>query len=78
MPKPISMVAVAMIAAALLLDACSVAPPPDKQSAAAQKADEHHELRDAINDPINKAKAANDANIQRNKDDNKAIEDAGG
>jgi len=78
MPQPIAAKTLAMITAALLLGACTVAPPPDKQSAAAQKADEHHELRDAINDPINKAKAANDANIQRNQDDNKAIEDAGG
>jgi PBP1b-binding outer membrane lipoprotein LpoB len=69
---------IAAIAIALLLGACTMAPPPDKQSAAAQKADQHTELRDAINAPIDKAKAANDANIQRNKDDNKAIEDAGG
>jgi hypothetical protein len=63
---------------ATLLGACDVAPPPDKQSAAAQKTDEHTELRDAINNPINKAKAANDPNEQHDKDQQKAIDDQGG
>jgi PBP1b-binding outer membrane lipoprotein LpoB len=66
------------IATALLLAACTMAPPPDKQSAAAQKADEHTELRDAINNPINKAKAANDPNLKHDQDQQKAVDDQGG
>ena len=76
--KPISSNAFALIAAALLLGGCSVAPPPDKQSADAQKADEHHELRNAINSPINKAKAANDPNVKHDEDQAKAVDDQGG
>jgi uncharacterized lipoprotein len=78
MSKPSSSNAIAMVAAALLLGACSVAPPPDRQSADAQKADEHHELRDAINSPINKAKAANDPNVKHDEDQAKAVDDQGG
>jgi len=61
-----------------LLVACTMAPPPDKQSAAAQKADQHTELRDAINSPLNKAKAANNPNVQHDQDQDKAIQDQGG
>jgi len=78
MRQPIAPTAITSIAAALLLGACTVAPPPDKQSAAAQKADQHTELRDAINNPINKAKAANDPNVQHDQDQDKAINDQGG
>ena len=67
-----------VFAAGLLLCACNVAPPPDKQSAAAQKADQHSELRKAITTPIDKAKAANDPNLQHDKDQDKGLEDQGG
>jgi hypothetical protein len=69
---------VTLVATALLLGACSVAPPPDRQSADAQKADEHTQLRDAINSPINKAKAANDPNVKHDEDQAKAVDDQGG
>jgi len=78
MSKQSSSNAVSMVAAALLLGACTMAPPPDKQSADAQKADQHTELRDAINSPINKAKAANDPNVKHDEDQAKAIDDQGG
>ena len=57
--------------------ACDVVPPKDQQSKAAQKADEHHELRDAIQKPIDRAKTANDPNAKADEDKRKAIEDAG-
>jgi hypothetical protein len=69
---------ITLFAACLLLCACDMAPPPDKQSAAAQKADQHTELRDAINSPINKAKAANDPNVQHDQDQDQALKDQGG
>jgi len=69
---------IVLFAAAMLLGACTMAPPPDKQSADAQKAASHTELRDAINSPINKAKAANDPNVEHDKDQEKALEDQGG
>jgi hypothetical protein len=69
---------IAVFATGLLLCACDVAPPPDKQSAAAQKADQHTELRDTINTPIDKAKTANDPNVQHDKDQDKGLEDQGG
>jgi hypothetical protein len=78
MAKPALSNALAAVAATLLLGACTMAPPPDKQSADAQKADQHTELRDAINTPINKAKAANDPNLQHDQDQDKALDDQGG
>jgi len=78
MAKPASANALAAVAATFLLGACTMAPPPDKQSADAQKADQHTDLRDAINTPIDKAKAANDPNVQHDEDQAKAIEDQGG
>jgi len=78
MAKPSTSKVVTLVAAALLLGACSVAPPPDKQSADAQKADQHTQLRDAINSPINKAKAANDPNVKHDEDQAKAVDDQGG
>ena len=62
----------------LTLAACDVVPPKDQQSKAAQKADEHHELRDAIQKPIDRAKSANDPNVKAAEDQRKAIENAGG
>ena len=78
MRHPTILLTTSLFAAGFLLAACDVAPPPDKQSAAAQKADQHTELRDAINTPIDKAKAANDPNVEHDKDQEKAIEDQGG
>ena len=78
MIKPAVSNAVVLVAAALLLGGCDVAPPPDKQSEAAQKADQHTELRDAIKTPIDKAKAANDPNVKHDQDQDNAIEDQGG
>ena len=62
----------------LFASACTVAPPPDQQSEAAQKAAKHTELNDAIQKPIDRAKAANDPNVQHDKDQEKALEDQGG
>ena len=62
----------------LALSSCDLAPPLDQQSAAAQKAAEHHQLRDAIQKPIDRTKAANDPNVEADKAKEKAIEDAGG
>lgn len=67
-----------IILACLALSSCDIAPPRDQQSEAAQKAMENHELRDAIQQPIDKAESANDPNIQHDKDQAQAIEDAGG
>jgi hypothetical protein len=78
MSKPASANAWSIAAATLLLGACTVAPPPEQQSAAAQKADEHTQLRDAINTPIDKAKAANDPNVQHDQEQAKALDDQGG
>ena len=68
----------ALALAALLLAACDLQGPIDKQSAEAQKAQEHNQLRDAINQPIDKAKDANAPNEQADKDREQAIKDAGG
>ena len=69
---------IGLFAAGLLLCASDMAPPPEKQSAAAQKAAQHTELRDAINTPIDKAKTANDPNLEHDKDQDKALDDQGG
>lgn len=61
----------------LALSSCDLAPPPEQQSKAAQKAAEHTELRDAIQQPIDRAKTANDPNLKADEDRQKAIEDAG-
>jgi hypothetical protein len=67
-----------IILACLALCSCDLAPPPERQSEAAQKAMEHHELRDAIQKPIDRAKDANAPNEQHDQDQAKAIDDAGG
>ena len=74
---PVITLAVLAVAAALLA-ACDLQGPIDKQSAEAQKAQEHNQLRDAINQPIDKAKDANAPNEQADKDREQAIKDAGG
>jgi hypothetical protein len=62
----------------LALSSCDLAGPLDQQSEAAQKAAQHRQLRDAIQKPIDRAKAANDPNLEADKAKEKAIEDAGG
>ena len=62
----------------LALGACDLAPPPDQQSDAAKKAAEHTELRDAIQQPIDRAKDANDPNIKADADREQALKDEGG
>ncbi len=58
--------------------ACDLAPPVERQTEAARKANEHTELRDAIQQPIDRAKAANDPNVKADADKEQAIKDAGG
>jgi len=67
-----------ILLACLALGACDIAPPPERQSEAARKAAEHTELRDAIQQPIDRAKTANDPNVQADQAREKALEDAGG
>ncbi len=69
---------VALALAVSLLSACDLQGPIDQQSAEAQKAQEHNQLRDAINQPLDKAKDANAPNEQADKDREQAIKDAGG
>ena len=68
----------ALALAASLLAGCDLQGPIDQQSAEAQKAREHNQLRDAINQPIEKAKNAGAPIEQADKDRAKALEDAGG
>jgi hypothetical protein len=65
------------IALILALAACAE-PPPEHQSAEAKKAREHHELNDAIQTPIDKAKGVDAVQEQQAEDQKKAIEDQGG
>ena len=68
---------IAMIALPAVLAACAE-PPPEHQSAEAKKAREHHELRDSIQTPIDKAKGVDAVQQQQSEDQKKAIEDQGG
>ena len=72
----INLAAIAL--ATSLLVACDLQGPIDQQSEEAQKAREHNQLRDAINQPINKAENANAPVEQADKDREQAIKDAGG
>jgi hypothetical protein len=70
---------------ASLLPGCDLVPPNRENEAqqkvddAAQKKDEQQtELRDTIQTPIDRAKSANDPNVQHDQDQAKAIEDQGG
>ncbi|MCX7043790.1 MAG: hypothetical protein NT117_14320 [Gammaproteobacteria bacterium] len=69
--------AVLALSASLLI-ACDLQGPIDQQSAEAQKAQEHNQLRDAINQPIEKAKDAGAPIEQADKDREKALEESGG
>jgi hypothetical protein len=66
-----------LTAVILTLAACAE-PPPEHQSAEAKKAREHHELRDSIQTPIDKAKGVDAVQQQQSEDQKKAIEDQGG
>ncbi len=68
----------ALALAASLLAGCDMQGPIDQQSAEAQKAQEHNQLRDAINQPIDKAKNAGAPIEQADKDREKALEESGG
>lgn len=68
----------ALALAASLLAGCDLQGPIDQQSAEAQKAREHNQLRDAINQPIEKARNAGAPIEQANKDRAKALEESGG
>jgi hypothetical protein len=79
---PTRAVLAALAAAALGIAAagCDLVPSPEHQSAAARKAAEHHELRDAIEHKTEREKAehAGDAALDADKAHDKALEDAGG
>ena len=62
----------------LLAAGCDLAGPIEQQSEAAKKAAEANELRDHIQQPIDRAKAANDPVIEADKARAQAIDDAGG
>lgn len=68
----------ALALAASLLAGCDLQGPIDQQSAEAQKAREHNQLRDAINQPIDKARNAGAPIEQADKDRAKALEESGG
>ena len=68
----------ALALAASLLAGCDLQGPIDQQSAEAQKAQEHNQLRDAITQPIDKAKNAGAPIEQADKDREKALEESGG
>lgn len=59
-----------------LLAGCSK-PPPDPEAPPEPQA-EASELREAIQEPIDKAKAVEDADRERDEERRKALEDAGG
>jgi hypothetical protein len=67
-----------LLAAALPIAACDVTPPPERQSAEAQKAREHHELRDTIQQPIDKAKGVEQIQQQGDEERRKQMEAEGG
>lgn len=67
-----------MLLACLALSACDLQGPLERQGEAARKAHEANELRDAIQQPIDKAKTANDPVIEADKARAKALEDQGG
>ena len=68
----------ALAALVSALAGCDLAGPIEQQSAEAKKAVEANELRDLIQQPIDRAKAANDPNVEADKAREQAIKDAGG
>jgi len=69
---------IAIVVAVFALSACNVAPPPPRQDATPARPADNHQLSDAIQVPIDRAKSANDPNVKADEDKEKAIEDAGG
>ena len=75
-----------LVAAAVSLPGCAKDPPPEANAATPAPAPAAHPaqaagatgLRDAIQQPIDKAKAAGDAALEAAEDQGKQIEDAGG
>jgi outer membrane murein-binding lipoprotein Lpp len=62
----------------LLLAGCDLAGPIEQQSEAAKKAAEANQLRNHIQQPIDRAKAANDPVIEADKRREQELKDAGG
>jgi len=70
-----------LFAVAMLLSACDTSPLPEPQVQASAKpaaVSEATEMRDAIQQPIDKAGAVEDATLKAAEDQRKQIEDAGG
>ena len=82
-PSPLARIAGALLGA-LLLGGCDAPDPapddgvPDPQAAAAAPAEEATELRDAIAEPIDKAKAVEATEEARDAERRAELEDAGG
>lgn len=69
--------------ACLALAGCSDPPPtpeadPPEPQAAAPSGGQHTQLREAIQEPLDKARAVEDAQADRNAERDQALEDAGG
>src|SRR4026209_1597040 len=62
----------------LSLAACDLAPPPERMSDEAKEAREHTELRDTIQQPIDKAKGAEQIQQQGDEERRKKREAEGG
>lgn len=69
--------------ACLALAACSDPPPtpeadPPEPQVAAPSGGQHTQLREAMQEPLDKARAVEDAQAERNAGRDQALEDAGG
>lgn len=69
--------------ACLALAGCSDPPPtpeadPPEPQVAAPSGGQHTQLREAIEEPLDKVRAVEDAQADRNAERDRAIEDAGG
>ena len=62
----------------IVLAGCNVASPPEPRAEAATKPAENHQLRDAIQQPIDRAESANAPVENADAEREKALEDAGG
>lgn len=72
-----------LLLACLALAGCSEPPPtpeadPPEPQVAAPAGGQHTELRDAMQEPIDKARAVEDAQAERNAERDQALEDAAG
>lgn len=74
----IAKLAAATALCSLLLSACDVANDIEAQKAASKKAADSTELRDHIQQPIDRAKAANDPVEDADKAREQALKDQGG